>query len=191
MCVLIIWSTATFNCSGDSVLNPKSGRLTARPVNRNAWSATGKISFGDEGCPKTATLTGAFKKPSPCEAMDLTHQFSPRGGRTENPGAETSIRWSRFVTTELCAILQSKGTGVKPAAPQKAATVRYRNRRSSERIFSSHCSRQSFASRTLTSQAGYPRLFSITAMGMPQKKVYENCFLGGEERQATASFLQR
>src|SRR4029077_12050958 len=101
MCMLIIWSTATFNCSGDSVLNPKSGRSTARPVNWTAVRLNWKNSSGDGDCPKIAPLTGAFKKLSPCEAKDLTHQFSPWGGRTENPGADTSIRLSTFVTREL------------------------------------------------------------------------------------------
>jgi len=108
------------------VLNPKSGKSKARPVNRTAWSATGKSSSGERGCPKTDALAGVFKKLSPFEAMDLTHQFSPWGGRTENPDADTSILLSRSATRELSNIVQLIGTGVKTAASQKAATVRYR-----------------------------------------------------------------
>ena len=120
--MLIIWSTATFNCSGDSVLNPKSGRSTARPVNRTTRSAIGKSSSGDEGCPKLGMLTGAFAKLSPCEAKGLD---TPIGGKWLKPKTLMPTRFYSFVWVrnwKLSNILQLRGTGPGLAAPQKAAT---------------------------------------------------------------------
>jgi hypothetical protein len=49
-------------------------------MNRIAVRLNWKSSSGDGTVRKLLRSTGAFKKLSPCEAMDLTHQFSPGGG---------------------------------------------------------------------------------------------------------------
>lgn len=73
------WDKATGELAHcfERLFSHKPGRPIARPVNRMAVRLNWQSSSVDGDCPKIAPLTGAFKKLSPCEAMDLTHQFSP------------------------------------------------------------------------------------------------------------------
>ena len=57
------------------------------------------------------------------EAVDLTHQFSPCGGSTENPESGTCIR--SCPAPEACNPLQSNGMDMESAALQNPARTRH------------------------------------------------------------------
>src|SRR5262249_48093685 len=112
--LLIRSSTTTFNWSGDGWWNPNSGSATAIPMNRTVWSTTWNKSSGVGGCAGISTLPGCFMKVKPCEAIDLTHQFSPWGGSMENPESDTSIRCCP--APEACNPLQLNWIDMESAA---------------------------------------------------------------------------
>src|SRR5262245_47731424 len=92
-------------------------------MNRTVWSTTWNKSLGVGGCVGISTLAGYFEKMNPCEAMDLTHQFSPCGGSTENPESATWIRWCP--ASDACKPLQSNGIEIKSSALENLASTRH------------------------------------------------------------------
>ena len=62
-------------------------------------------------------------KVKPREAIDLTHQFSPWGGSTENPKSGTSIRCCP--APEACNPLQLNGIDMESAALETPADTRH------------------------------------------------------------------
>src|SRR5262245_24148484 len=91
-------------------------------MNRTVWSTTWNKSSGVGGCAGISTLPGCFMKVKPCEAIDLTHQFSPWGGSTENPESDPCIRCCP--AREACKPLQFNGIDMKSAALENVASTR-------------------------------------------------------------------
>src|SRR5215510_10083931 len=92
-------------------------------MNRTVWSITWNKSLVVGGCAGISTLAGCLKKVNPCEVMDLTHQFSPCGGSTENPESDTWIRCCP--ASDACKPLQSNGIEMKSAALENLASTRH------------------------------------------------------------------
>src|SRR5262245_60655972 len=92
-------------------------------MNRTVWSTTWNKSLVVEGCAGISTLAGCLTKVNPCEVTDLTHQFSPCGGSTENPESGTWIRCCP--ASHACKPLQSNGIDMESAALQNPASTRH------------------------------------------------------------------